>query len=836
MCSCCLLLKTFVIECLANIDCPKDSPTQTMISLSLRKKFILGTALLIMLVGSAFALLVKHELHTRFEDEVMKRGLSVARYIAEAAEIPLITENKFSLELLVNDYRKLDKDIEYIYVVTPENKLATHTFGSKVPQRLINESLKSPRNLGQTVIIEAKEGRIYDISTPIQGGSLGSVHIGLYESLIDRNVAGVLMRMLPFALIILILGITVAIVFASAITRPIALLTDAVEHLSKGALNEPITISSHDEIGHLATVFNSMTDKLRTTTVSREYMEKLIDSMNDVLIVISPDGVIQSVNRAYCELFGEKTDDVVGHRLTEFKEHDAPMCIASAFSQALEHGPIHGVESKCRTASGEIVPMLYSLAVMKDEDGQPQAIICAAQNISSLKKIQEALQQKQAELEEVNRNLEVIVASRTAELAIGNEGLRAEVAERQKKTEELRAARDLAESANRAKSEFLANMSHEMRTPLNSIIGGTEYLDSAVLSEEQQRCLTMIHHAGDSLLVLINDLIDLSRIEAGQLEIASRPFNLQQTLERVIQMVGQDAERLKLKLSLNSAPTMPQVVKGDQIRLQQVLVNLVSNAVKFTEGGGSVSVSASSAPAKNDQIPVTFVVRDTGIGIDPNKLDMIFDSFSQADTSITRRFGGSGLGLAISRKLVETMGGTIQVESVPGVGSSFSFTIPFVSTLAEPEISNKAAIPGTKLIDLQSGSPRLVLLVDDSLENRELMRRLLRSFPIELHEAGNGQEALDLVAAHSYDLIFMDIQMPVMDGYTATHMIRRHEEHTGHRRTTIIALTAHAYESDIQKCLEAGCDDHIAKPFKKQTLLDCLAHHLIPISNQGNLT
>jgi len=381
-------------------------------------------------------------------------------------------------------------------------------------------------------------------------------------------------------------------------------------------------------------------------------------------------------------------------------------------------------------------------------------------------------------------------------------------------------------------------MSHEMRTPLNSIIGGTEYLDSTTLSEDQQRCITMICHAGDSLLVLINDLIDLSRIEAGQLEMSNRPFNLQHTLEQVIRMVGQDAERKKLKLSLNCSPSMPQVVKGDQTRLQQVLVNLVANAVKFTEDDGSVSITTLSTPADNDQIAVTFVIRDTGIGIDPNKFDMIFDSFSQADTSITRRFGGSGLGLAISRKLVEAMGGTMVVESVPGVGSTFSFTATFLSTSAEPDCSSKTAVTETERItiagpDVQPCGSKRLLLVDDSLENRELMRLLLHSFSMELHEAGNGQEALDLFTAHNYDLVLMDIQMPVMDGYTATRMIRRHEERSGRRRTTIIALTAHAYGSDIQKCLEAGCDDHIAKPFKKQTLLDCMAHHLIPISNQG---
>lgn len=803
-----------------------------MISLSLRKKFILGTALLILLLGGALGLLTRYELHSRFEDEVLKRGLSVARYIAEAAEIPLITENKSSLELLVNDYRKLDTDIEYIYILAPDNSLAVHTFGSNVPRQLIDGAINARRQ-GQAAILNVKEGRIHDISSPILSGALGSVHIGLYEAVIDRNVSWVLMRMLPYVVIILIIGISAAIVFAAAITRPIALFTKGVERLTMGGFNEPIAITSHDEIGQLAAAFNNMTDKLRSTTVSREYMEKLIDSMNDVLVVISPDGVIQSVNSAYCDLFGVQIDDVVGHNMSEFEEPYAPLCISMEFLHALEHGPVHGVENNCRTANGEIVPMLYSLAVMKDELGQPQAIICAAQNISRLKKIQKALQRKHAELKEINRNLEEIVAMRTAELAIGNEGLRTEVAVRQKKTEELRAARDLAESANRAKTEFLANMSHEMRTPLNSIIGGTYYLDSTELGEDQQRCLTMIHQAGDSLLVLINDLIDLSRIEAGQLEILSRPFNLQHTLKRVLEMVGRGAEGRKLNIYLESDPVMPLVVKGDQIRLQQVLVNLVSNAIKFTEDGGSVSVTTSAAPAEDDQIRVTFSIRDTGIGIDPNKLDLIFESFSQADTSITRRFGGSGLGLAISRKLVEAMGGTMKVESVPGIGSTFSFTVSFLSTPVGAErtvVASATEGTGHAASSAQPSSPdnyKRVLLVDDSCENRELMKLLLRSFPMELHEAGNGRDAVDLFMTNSFALVFMDIQMPIMDGYTATRMMRRHEERTGRSKTTIIALTAHAYESDIQKCLEAGCDGHIAKPFKKRTLLDCLDQHII---------
>ncbi len=807
-----------------------------MSPLSLRIKFIIGTVLLILLVGGALGFLVRYELHNRFEEEVNKRGLSIARYIAEAAEIPLITENSVSLRLLVNDYRKIDKDIEYIYIVSPKNELLTYTLGIHDPDKLIKQAQQKISGSAEHFLkLDTSDGLIYDISVPIQSGALGTVHIGMYEAVIQKNVHGVLMRMFPFVLFILAVGIGAAVTFAAAITHPIALLTMGVKRFSAGELDEPIEITAQDEIGQLAAAFNDMTEKLRSTTVSREYMEKLIDNMNDILIVISPDGSIQSVNRAYSELFGYQPSEVIGRRVEDFNEEGAPLFMYYAFNNALKGDPVHGIECSCRTSDGKIMPILFSMAVMKDESGRPQAVICAAQNIKNLKKVQDELRQKQAEMEEINRNLEEIVASRTAELAIGNEGLRAEVAERQKKTEELRAARDAAESANRAKSEFLANMSHEMRTPLNSIIGGADYLDSATLTSDQQRCLSMIRQAGDSLLILINDLIDLSRIESGQFEITKRPFNLPYTLERVILMLGRDAERKNILLSLKTAPEMPHFLIGDQMRLQQILVNLLTNAIKFTDSGGTVSVSVTSSAEQGESTPVTFMVRDTGIGIDPLKLDLIFESFAQADASITRRYGGSGLGLAISRKLVEAMGGTIQVESLPGVGSCFSFTIVFTrhdtddqDRLKQLATASANSDPQDQLV--QAVETKRILLVDDALENRELLRLLFLKLPINLDEAVNGKEALNLFERNNYDLILMDIQMPVMDGYTATRMIRRLEKQTNRKKTTIVALTAHAYEADICTCMEAGCDDHIAKPFKKKALMDCLSNHIRGIS------
>jgi CheY-like chemotaxis protein len=274
-------------------------------------------------------------------------------------------------------------------------------------------------------------------------------------------------------------------------------------------------------------------------------------------------------------------------------------------------------------------------------------------------------------------------------------------------------------------------------------------------------------------------------------------------------------------------------VIGDQVRLRQVLVNLIANAIKFTDDGGKVVVSAQSGLSDPASVEVYFSVRDTGIGIEPDKIEMIFDTFVQADSSITRRYGGSGLGLTISRRLVEAMGGSFKVESVPGAGSTFVFLVRFpVSERAVPALNmtpDSTDRVGENLIAVGGGRPETVsrlLLVDDSRENRELMKLLLARQPLVIDEAGNGREALDLFEQNRYALILMDIQMPIMDGYTSTRMMRESEERNGQRRTPVVALTAHAYDEDVRRCKEAGCDDHIAKPFKKKTLLQCLARYL----------
>lgn len=800
------------------------------LNLNLKSKIVGITITIILILTAVFGYFMKTTVFESIEKEIDNRAIAIGKHFTELSADADLNESTSLLQTHLADYLATESYLAYIIIFDSHGRLQAHTFPTTIPLEILEAVTKSTSETSVHLFQRSDGVELEDFFIKSGAGQGSGVHIGIYESKITSSINQLMLKLLPLMLAVILVGTAVAFLLASAITRPLLVLSNGVKRVTRGDLDFKIDVHTHDEIEQLAEAFNHMTGNLRESTVSREFMEKLINTMNDVLVVISPDGTVMDCNRAYSELFGSALHEIIGRHADTFDPDEAPAKMYAAYIHSLEGGPIQGVECLSRSVTGAQIPLLLSLAVMRDENGTAQAIIFAAQDISRLKEIQAALQIKQVELEEVNRNLEDIVASRTAELAIGNEGLRAEVAERQKKTEELRAARDLAESANRSKSEFLANMSHEMRTPLNSIIGGTEYLDSAGLNDDQQRCLTMVRHAGDSLLVLINDLIDLSRIEAGQLEIISRTFYLTETLDRVMEMVDQDAKRKKLKLSVQYSHDVPQSVTGDKIRLQQILVNLVANAVKFTEGGGLVSIALSAQAAEKNTCQINFSIRDTGIGIDPNKLKIIFESFAQADSSITRRFGGSGLGLAISRKLVEAMGGTMQVQSVPGVGSTFSFSLPFLIPPPEAEGATNPAQQEAGPFpappdDLRADDIKRVLLVDDSHENRELMRLLLRKLPLLLEEACNGQEALDLFMAGHYDVILMDIQMPIMDGYTATRMMRRHEERSGRQRATIIALTAHAYESDIQKCREAGCDDHIAKPFKKATLLSSLARH-----------
>jgi signal transduction histidine kinase/ActR/RegA family two-component response regulator len=377
----------------------------------------------------------------------------------------------------------------------------------------------------------------------------------------------------------------------------------------------------------------------------------------------------------------------------------------------------------------------------------------------------------------------------------------------------LAEARDAAQTANSAKSQFLANMSHEIRTPLNGVIGLAQAMARTELNGQQQEMLELIQSSGQTLQALLSDILDLARVESGRLELADEAFDLGRAVRDAAQLYEAAAQEKGLQFFVDIADEADRWVSGDSVRLKQILTNLVSNAVKFTSQG-FVSLTAGPGPDQEGRAAtLRFTVEDTGIGFDCSTRERLFSRFEQADGGITRQFGGSGLGLAISRQLAEMMGGELDCESEPGGGSAFILTIPFVGANA----------PGAAAVaveqDRTGGAPLRVLVADDHPVNRKVVEMILAGVGAELTMAENGVEAVNACRNGDFDLILMDMQMPLMDGLTATREIRLHEAALGIQRTPIVMLTANALAEHIAATEAAGADRHLAKPFEAADLL-----------------
>ncbi len=772
--------------------------------------------------------------------------------------------------------------------------------------------------------ISAKE--VYHYSSPFQYSSIdwGWIHIGLSLDKFNKDISAMYLRTALIALLCLGFGVGVALILARRLTNPIFSLANTTKLVAEGDLTARADIRTGDEIELLGQSFNEMTEKLQVTQgeiiAAREYTDNIIKSMSDTMIVISPDGYIQRVNAATFKLLGYSEEELVGTHINKIlisaSEEDDENFDVPVFFGISSTDNVDNLETYYRAKNGQRIPVMFSASTIHGPGKTVQGIVCVALDIT----------------------------------------------ERIESEHMLRLAKEAAEAASMAKSQFLANMSHEIRTPMNGVLGMTELLLNSHLDERQRSQLRLVKMSGESLLAIINDILDYTKIEAGKFVLESSSFEIRETVADTVEMFTTQAEKKGLDYIYNIDNVIPQFVEGDAVRLRQILVNILGNALKFTEYG-RVRLQVDMFGENDDTMQLMFKVTDTGIGISTEGLKQIFTRFSQLDGSTTRRFGGTGLGLCIAQQICHLMGGDITVESTQGKGSTFSFTVELkrsqqrypvhpdmnplegkrVLIVDNSELNREtmlsvvnawgmrgeaasSAKEALRLIQAAAGNPyqyaiidcslqdmdgiqtaqavreitsdsdlRIlmlsstagciddsivsavgidgclvkpvrhsllfnsmlelqrnmsgaltqplafnrgkylfsadVLLVEDAPVNMEVGLGMLEALGCRCDSAINGLEALDAIGKKAYDVILMDCQMPLMDGYEATRRIREIERQHGgiaangglQKHQIIIALTAHAMQGERQVCIDAGMDDYLSKPFSIEGMGETLS-------------
>jgi PAS domain S-box-containing protein len=506
---------------------------------------------------------------------------------------------------------------------------------------------------------------------------------------------------------------------------------------------------------------------------SPERYRSILDQIEDGCSVVDLRGNFLYVNDAFCRMFNFEKHEVIGRSFRAKMGEGRAEKLLQVYTEVYRTGqPVKSFEYEVFPVGRPPAFVEQSISLERDGDGRPVGFLAITRDTTARK-----------------------AAERAADLA-----------------------RAAAEDANRAKGEFLANMSHEIRTPMNGVIGMTELALGTELTQYQAECLNTVKASAEWLLTILNDILDFSKIESRKLQLEAVPFSLPDAIEEATKLLAGRARQKGLALTVTVAGDVPPLLVGDPVRLRQIVANLVGNAIKFTDFG-EIAVRVTVEPASGGRVVLHGEVADTGIGITPEQQAMIFEPFVQGDGSTTRRFGGTGLGLAISSTLVGMMGGRIWVESTPGVGTTFHFTAAFdraPSARTAPGGPCDAA-RGQAAASAKAAIPLRVLVAEDNVVNQRVAIGLLTRRGHTVRIAADGRQVLDILDCETFDVILMDVQMPIMSGLEATAAIREAERGTS-RRQRIVAMTAHAMSGDRERCFEAGMDGYVSKPLDAAAL------------------
>ena len=786
--------------------------------MSLRRRVFLRTYALLAVLTVALCATMSVSVIVEGRTDQKQDTTCTALAMVESVARHILWDDRIGMKSLLDETIANCPVVQYAFVERGKTPYA-HTMQEGVPKGLLglhgdltDVAIVEIHNLGGDVI--------YDIGVPVkQAGA--TIHLGLSRAAIDAKSRGTLLGIGAICLAILALSFALAAGAASRVTREVDAMTDALR-LEESRLQallklNQMTSSSLPEITYFA-----LEEAIRLTSSTIGYVAFLNEDETLMTIqrwsesVMRKCAVVDKPMVYPVEKTGLWGEVVRQRRPVVTNDYAAP----NPLKKGCPEGHVKIVRHmNVPVFDGDRIVVVAGVGNKGTnyDDADVRQLTLLIQGMWRLIQSQEASES----LRKARDQLEVRVQERTAELAVTNQEL-------MQRSEELQIALAAAENANRAKSEFLANMSHEIRTPMTAILGFAEVVLRSSTENRTVESTNVIKRNGMHLLNIINDILDLSRIEAGKHTIDVSACSPRDIVTEVISMMKVRADAKGLPLTLEVQGRIPETIRTDMSRVRQILINLIGNAIKFTEVG-SVRVVAQLDAKSDDEPRMRFDVIDTGIGLSEDQIGVLFQPFSQADASTTRRFGGTGLGLAISKRLVGMLGGKISVSSIFGVGTTFSFTIATgpldgVRLIGEPSMAADAQVVAV------GGQPVLqcrVLLADDIPDNRLLIELLLREAGAEVVMADNGRIAFDLALAaqqqgNAFDVILMDIQMPVMDGYQATRRLRI----AGYRRP-IIALTAFAMTEDRHKCLNAGFDDYLSKPVDREKLIGMLETYVV---------